>query len=98
MVNPRGSEAYGEEFMMANRADWGGGDYKDQMAAVDAVLARGETDPDRLGIGGWPYGGYMSQWAPLQTARFRAAEAGAGQFAPSGAAGSEGLLGREYRG
>jgi dipeptidyl aminopeptidase/acylaminoacyl peptidase len=80
MVNPRGSEAYGEEFIKLNRGDWGGGDYRDQMAAVDAVLARGHTDASRLGIGGWSYGGYMSQWAPTKTSRFRAAVAGAGTF------------------
>lgn len=80
MVNPRGSEAYGQEFVKLNRGDWGGGDYRDQMAAVDAVLARGRTDPNRLGIGGWSYGGYMSQWAPTRTSRFRAAVAGAGTF------------------
>jgi len=80
MVNPRGSEAYGAEFTTLNRGDWGGGDYKDQMAAVDAVLARGRTDPNRLGIGGWSYGGYMSQWAPTLTPRFKAAVAGAGTF------------------
>jgi dipeptidyl aminopeptidase/acylaminoacyl peptidase len=80
MVNPRGSEAYGAEFTKLNRGDWGGGDYRDQMAAVDQVLARGQTDPKRLGIGGWSYGGYMSQWAPTRTSRFRAAVAGAGTF------------------
>ena len=72
MPNPRGSTGYGEEFLKANRADWGGGDFKDEMAAVDAVLARGETDPNRLGIAGWSYGGYMAEWAitangPLQS-------------------------------
>ncbi|HEV8479650.1 MAG TPA: S9 family peptidase, partial [Candidatus Eisenbacteria bacterium] len=80
MVNPRGSEAYGSEFTKLNRGDWGGGDYRDQMAAVDAVLGRGRTDPNRLGIGGWSYGGYMSQWAPTLTSRFKCAVAGAGTF------------------
>jgi dipeptidyl aminopeptidase/acylaminoacyl peptidase len=80
LVNPRGSEAYGEAFLQANRADWGGGDYQDLMAGVDAVIARGHTDPTRLGIGGWSYGGYMSEWAPTRTHRFRVAVAGAGTF------------------
>jgi len=80
MVNPRGSAGYGEEFLKANKADWGGGDFKDLMAAVDAVLARGETDPQRLGIGGWSYGGYMAEWAITQTNRFKAAVSGAGMF------------------
>jgi len=80
MVNPRGSSGYGEEFLKANKADWGGGDYKDLMAGVDAVVARGQTGPDRLGIGGWSYGGYMAEWAITQTNRFKAAVSGAGMF------------------
>jgi dipeptidyl aminopeptidase/acylaminoacyl peptidase len=80
MPNPRGSVGYGEEFLKANRADWGGGDFKDEMAAVDAVLARGETDPNRLGVAGWSYGGYMAEWAITQTNRFKAAVSGAGMF------------------
>jgi dipeptidyl aminopeptidase/acylaminoacyl peptidase len=80
MVNPRGSASYGEEFLKANRADWGGGDFKDLMAGVDTVLARGETDSNRLGIGGWSYGGYMAEWAITQTNRFKAAVSGAGMF------------------
>jgi dipeptidyl aminopeptidase/acylaminoacyl peptidase len=80
MVNPRGSATYGEEFLKANRADWGGADFKDLMAGVDAVLAHGETDPNRLGIGGWSYGGYMAEWAITQTNRFKAAVSGAGMF------------------
>ncbi|MBV8896382.1 MAG: S9 family peptidase [Acidobacteriaceae bacterium] len=80
MPNPRGSIGYGEEFLKANRADWGGGDFRDVMAAVDAVLARGGTDPHRLGIAGWSYGGYMAEWAITQTGRFKAAVCGAGMF------------------
>jgi dipeptidyl aminopeptidase/acylaminoacyl peptidase len=80
MVNPRGSTGYSEDFLKANRADWGGGDYKDLMAVLDAVIARGQTDPKRLGIGGWSYGGEMSAWAITQTPRFKAAVAGAGVF------------------
>jgi dipeptidyl aminopeptidase/acylaminoacyl peptidase len=80
MVNPRGSATYGEEFLKANRADWGGADFKDLMAGVDTVIARGETDPNRLGIGGWSYGGYMAEWAITQTNRFKAAVSGAGMF------------------
>jgi dipeptidyl aminopeptidase/acylaminoacyl peptidase len=80
MVNPRGSAGYGEEFLKANRADWGGGDFKDLMLAVDAVLAQGETDADHIGIGGWSYGGEMSTWAITQTNRFKAAVVGGGVF------------------
>jgi dipeptidyl aminopeptidase/acylaminoacyl peptidase len=80
LVNPRGSNGYGEDFVKANRGDWGGGDYKDLMAVLDAVIARGSVDPDRLGIGGWSYGAEMSEWAITQTNRFKAAVAGAGVF------------------
>jgi dipeptidyl aminopeptidase/acylaminoacyl peptidase len=80
MVNPRGSNGYSESFLKANRADWGGGDFKDLMTVLDAVIAKGETDPARLGIGGWSYGGEMSAWAITQTDRFKAAVAGACVF------------------
>jgi dipeptidyl aminopeptidase/acylaminoacyl peptidase len=80
LVNPRGSNGYSQNFLKANRGDWGGGDYKDLMAVVDAVIARGEVDPERLGIGGWSYGGEMTAWAITQTRRFRAAIAGAAVF------------------
>jgi len=80
MVNPRGSDGYSEAFLKANRGDWGGGDFKDLMAVVDAVIARGEVDPERLGIGGWSYGGEMTAWAITQTRRFKVAIAGAPVF------------------
>jgi dipeptidyl aminopeptidase/acylaminoacyl peptidase len=80
MVNPRGSDGYSEDFVKANRGDLGGGDYKDLMTVLDHVLMQGDTDPNRLGIGGWSYGGEMSEWAITQTARFKAAVAGAGVF------------------
>ncbi|WP_394837547.1 S9 family peptidase [Pendulispora rubella] len=80
MVNPRGSTGYGEDFMKANRGDWGGGDFKDLLAALDTVLARGEVDPERLGIAGWSYGAEMAQWAIGHTPRFKAAVSGAGVF------------------
>jgi dipeptidyl aminopeptidase/acylaminoacyl peptidase len=80
MVNPRGSDGYSEGFVKANRADWGGGDYKDLMAVLDAVIARGDADPARLGIGGWSYGGEMTAWAIGHTDRFKAAVFGAGVY------------------
>ncbi len=76
--NIRGSTGYGHGFLEANRADWGGGDFRDIMAGVDYLIERGIADPDRLGIGGWSYGGYMAAWAITQTNRFKAAVAGAG--------------------
>ena len=58
--NIRGSTGYGMKFLGANKADWGFGDFKDAMAGVDYLIQKGVADPDRLGIGGWSYGGYMS--------------------------------------
>lgn len=75
--NPRGSRAYGEKFLQGNIPDWGGGDYRDIMAGVDAVIKRGIADPERLAVMGWSYGGYMTTWIIGQTNRFKAALAGA---------------------
>jgi dipeptidyl aminopeptidase/acylaminoacyl peptidase len=77
-VNPRGSSGYGAEFRHANYRDWGAGDYRDIMSGVDAVIARGVADPERMGIMGWSYGGYMTSWVITQTRRFKAASVGAG--------------------
>ncbi len=76
--NVRGSIGYGQKFTEMNRSDWGGGDFKDVMAGVDDLIAKEIADPERLGIGGWSYGGYMAAWAVTQTTRFKAAVAGAG--------------------
>ncbi len=76
--NIRGSIGYGQKLIEMNRGDWGGGDFKDVMAGVDDLIARGIADPDRLAIGGWSYGGYMAEWAITQTTRFKAAVSGAG--------------------
>ena len=75
--NVRGSTGYGQHFVEMNRADWGGGDFRDVMAGADWLVARGIADPNRLGIGGWSYGGYMAAWAVTQTTRFKAAVSGA---------------------
>jgi len=76
--NIRGSSGYGEKFIEMNRGDWGGGDYRDVIAGIDDLVARGIVDPEKLAIGGWSYGGYMSEWAITQTTRFKAAVSGAG--------------------
>jgi dipeptidyl aminopeptidase/acylaminoacyl peptidase len=76
--NIRGSIGYGEKFIESNRADWGGGDFKDIIWGVDDLVAKGIADSNRLAIGGWSYGGYMSEWAITQTTRFKAAVSGAG--------------------
>ena len=75
--NVRGSTGYGYDFMVSNRFDWGGGDFKDVMAGVDWLISKGIADPERIGIGGWSYGGYMAAWAVTQTTRFKASVSGA---------------------
>ncbi len=75
--NPRGSGGYGKPFRQANVEDWGGGDFRDLMQGVDLVIEQGIADPDRLGIAGWSYGGFMTSWTIGHTNRFQAASVGA---------------------
>lgn len=75
--NFRGSTGYGRQFRHDLHADWGGQDYRDVMAGVDALVARGIADADRLGVMGWSYGGYLAAWMITQTDRFAAASVGA---------------------
>ncbi|HLJ60854.1 MAG TPA: S9 family peptidase [bacterium] len=73
-ANPRGSQGYGEAFCAATHHDWGGKDYEDLMRVVDhTVGAHAWIDPDRLGVAGGSYGGYMTNWIVGHTQRFRAA-------------------------
>ena len=72
-ANPRGSEGYGEAFNRANLGDWGDGPMADVLAGVDQAIADGLADPDRLGITGGSYGGYLTNWIVGRTNRFRAA-------------------------
>ena len=78
LPNPRGSYGQGEVFTQANVKDFGYGDLKDILGAVDAAIAKFPIDPERLGVTGWSYGGYMTMFAVTQTNRFKAAVAGAG--------------------
>jgi dipeptidyl aminopeptidase/acylaminoacyl peptidase len=78
LPNPRGSLGYGVGFARANFDDWGGGDFEDIVTGADYLIDEGYADPDRIGICGWSYGGYMSSWAITQTRRFAAAVVGAG--------------------
>ena len=73
-INPRGSHGYGQSFSSGCVLNWGGGDYKDLMAGVDAALDQNHwIDAARLGVTGQSYGGYMSNWIITQTQRFKAA-------------------------
>ncbi|HUY93967.1 MAG TPA: S9 family peptidase [Terracidiphilus sp.] len=76
--NPRGSFGQGEAFTEANRKDFGYGDLRDILKGVDTVEAKYSIDPNRVGITGWSYGGFMTMFAVTQTHRFKAAVAGAG--------------------
>lgn len=76
--NFRGSSNYGQEFLNANRNYWGIRDYDDIMTGVDALIAEGMADPDRMVAYGWSYGGYMTFWMSTQTDRFKLISPGAG--------------------
>lgn len=78
MPNPRGSSGYGQDFAKAIFADWGNKDYQDDMALVDYAIAQGIADPDKLGVGGWSYGGISTDFIIGNTNRFKAAISGAG--------------------
>jgi dipeptidyl aminopeptidase/acylaminoacyl peptidase len=79
LPNPRGSSGYGEDFCKAIYADWGNKDFQDDMAMVDYAIAQGYADPDKLGVGGWSYGGISTDFIIAQTTRFKAAISGAGE-------------------
>ena len=73
-ANPRGSQGYGEAFTQAVVGDWGGGDYADVMGALDEAMARYPfIDPDRLGVLGGSYGGFLTSWIVGHSKRFKAA-------------------------
>ena len=78
LPNPRGSTGYGESFRSANFQDLGGKDFEDIMTGVDLLIKKGIADPDRMGLMGWSYGGFMSYWTVTHTDRFKAISAGAG--------------------
>ena len=74
LLNPRGSNGYGQRFSDGCVNDWGGGDYKDLLAGLDHVLAKyPELDAGRLAVTGGSYGGYMTNWMITQTDRFKTA-------------------------
>lgn len=76
--NPRGSFGQGEAYTRANIKDFGYGDWRDDVTGMDAAIRTGHVDPQRLGLYGWSYGGYMAMWAETQTRRLKAIVAGAG--------------------
>jgi dipeptidyl aminopeptidase/acylaminoacyl peptidase len=81
-VNYRGSSGRGEDYQMAISADWGNKEVVDLQAAMDYVVSTGLADPDRLGVGGWSYGGILTDAMIAKDHRFKAATSGAGTAFP----------------
>jgi dipeptidyl aminopeptidase/acylaminoacyl peptidase len=79
LPNPRGSSGYGQKYSQAIAGDWGNKDFQDDMAFVDYAIKQGIADPEKLGVGGWSYGGISTDFIIAQTTRFKAAISGAGQ-------------------
>ena len=77
-VNYRGSSGRGQAYQRAIFADWGNKEVMDLLGAVDQGVASGVADPDRLGIGGWSYGGILTDYTIATDTRFKAAVSGAG--------------------
>ena len=78
--NPRGSDGYGRDFRAALLGRWGEADLPDLLAGVEAVVAQGYVDPERLVITGGSYGGFMTAWVIGHDARFKAAVAQRGVY------------------
>ncbi|MEO8139245.1 MAG: S9 family peptidase [Gemmatimonadota bacterium] len=76
-MNPRGSSGRGEKYSLAIWADWGNKDVQDVLAGVDEVVKRGVADAGRLGVGGWSYGGILTNYVIASDSRFKAATSGA---------------------
>jgi dipeptidyl aminopeptidase/acylaminoacyl peptidase len=79
MANPRGSSGYGKMFARAIFADWGTRDFEDVMAAVDQAISMGVADPAHLGVGGWSYGGILTNYVITKSTRFKGAVSGASE-------------------
>jgi dipeptidyl aminopeptidase/acylaminoacyl peptidase len=77
-VNYRGSAGRGQKFSRSIFADWGNYEVQDLLAGVDHVVKMGVADPDRLGVGGWSYGGILTDYLIASDTRFKAATSGAG--------------------
>ncbi|WP_276388408.1 S9 family peptidase [Eudoraea chungangensis] len=79
LINPRGSSGYGQEFSEVLFADWGNKDFQDVLSAVDYAIDQGIADPDKLGVGGWSYGGILTNYVITQSNRFKGAISGASE-------------------
>lgn len=83
-VNPRGSSGRGFDFAKAIYGDWGNVDSGDVLAGVDEVVKMGVADPQKLGVGGWSYGGILTDQLIVRDGRFKAASSGAGSANAAG--------------
>jgi dipeptidyl aminopeptidase/acylaminoacyl peptidase len=83
-VNYRGSSGRGNAYQKVIAADWGDHEIQDLLATVDEVVKEGLVDPDRMGVGGWSYGGILTDYTIASTTRFKAASSGAGMGNPAG--------------
>jgi dipeptidyl aminopeptidase/acylaminoacyl peptidase len=100
-TNPRGSSGYGMEFQFSTLNAWGIDDTKDILDAVEIAVERGLADPDRLGITGGSYGGFMTSWITAHDQRWRAALTARGivnWFSFYGVSDASGLVEREFGG
>jgi dipeptidyl aminopeptidase/acylaminoacyl peptidase len=79
MMNPRGSTGRGQDYCKAIFADWGNKDFDDVVAGVDRAIQLGIADPDHLGVGGWSYGGILTDHVIVNTDRFKGAITGASE-------------------
>lgn len=79
LLNPRGSSGYGQSYSEAIFADWGNKDFEDVIAGVDYAIAQGFTNPNQLGVGGWSYGGILTNYVITKSNRFKAAVSGASE-------------------
>ncbi|HET8866316.1 MAG TPA: S9 family peptidase, partial [Gracilimonas sp.] len=79
LINPRGSSGYGQAFSEVLFADWGNKDFEDVMAGVDHAIDKGVADPNKLGVGGWSYGGILTNYVITKTDRFEGAISGASE-------------------
>ena len=94
-MNPRGSSGRGEKYSLAIWADWGNKDVQDVLAGVDEAVKRGVADPDHLGVGGWSYGGILTNYVIASDSRFKAATSGASMSNPLAGFGTD-MYVREY--
>jgi dipeptidyl aminopeptidase/acylaminoacyl peptidase len=77
-INYRGSSGRGAEFTRSIWADWGNKEVADLLGGIDYAVSSGIADPQRLGVGGWSYGGMLTDYTIASDSRFKAAISGAG--------------------